>query len=88
MAFTPLPLFDDFVAQYHIGHVLVLLLALSVVGTLPIGSRKIVSINAALFGILFLATPGSMLGPNAFPYRFLGIALVVVAPILYMTARR
>jgi hypothetical protein len=41
MAFTPLPLFDDFVAQYHVGHVLVLLLALSVVGSIPVGSRKV-----------------------------------------------
>jgi hypothetical protein len=87
MAFTPLPLFDDFVAQYHVGHVLVLLLALSVVGSIPVGSRKVLSINAGLFGVLFLATPGSMLGANPFTYRFAGIALVVIAPILYATAR-
>jgi len=87
MLFTPLPIIDDFVANYHVGHVLVLLLVLSVVGTLPLGSRKVVSINATLFGLLFLVTPGSLVGDDPFTYRFLGIALVVVAPILYVTAR-
>lgn len=86
MAFTPLPLIDDFIAQYHVGHVLVLLFALSVVGSVPLGSRKVVSINSILFGVLFLVTPGSMLGPEQFIYRFIGIALVVVAPMLYVTA--
>jgi len=87
MLFTPLPIIDDFVANYHVGHVLVLLLVLSVVGTLPLGSRKVVSINATLFGLLLLVTPGSLVGDDPFTYRFLGIALVVVAPILYVTAR-
>lgn len=87
MLFTPLPLIDDFVASYHVGHVLVLLLVLSVVGTLPLGSRKVVSANATLFGLLFLVIPSSMIGETAFTYRFLGIVLVVVAPILYVTAK-
>ena len=86
MLFTPLPIIDDFLANYHVGHVLVLLLVLSVVGTLPLGSRKIVSINATMFGLLLLVIPASMIGDTAFTYRFLGIVLVVVAPILYVTA--
>ncbi|WP_232686389.1 hypothetical protein [Halobacterium zhouii] len=89
MAFTPLPLVDDFLVPYHVGHALLLLFGLSVVGAIPLGSRKIVSANALLFGVLFLLTPGSLLGgaSNAFTYRFLGIALLVVAPILFTTAR-
>jgi len=87
MLFTPLPLIDDFLANYHVGHVLLLLLVLSVVGTVPLGSRKVVSLNATLFGLLFLVIPGSMIGETVFTYRFLGIALIVVAPILYVTAR-
>ena len=89
MAFTPLPLVDDFLVPYHVGHALMLLFALSIVGAIPLGSRKIVSANALLFGLLFLVIPGSMLGgaSNAFTYRFLGIALLVIAPVLYTTAR-
>ena len=87
MAFTPLPLIDDFLVNYHVGHALLLLFALSIVGVIPLGSRKIVSINAVLFGLLFLVIPGSMIGDNPFTYRFLGMALVIVAPLLYTTAR-
>ncbi|AHG04673.1 hypothetical protein HALDL1_14545 [Halobacterium sp. DL1] len=88
MAFTPLPLIDDFLVNYHVGHALLLLFVLSVVGVIPLGSRKIVSINAVTFGLLFLVIPGSMIGETAFTYRFLGLALVIVAPLLYVTARQ
>ena len=89
MAFTPLPLVDDFIAPYHVGHALMLLFAVSIIGVIPLGSRKIVSANALVFGLLFLLTPGSLLGgpSEAFTYRFLGVALLVIAPILYTTAR-
>ena len=87
MAFTPLPLIDDFLVNYHVGHALLLLFVLSIVGVVPLGSRKIVSINAVLFGLLFLVIPGSLIGDNPFTYRFLGMALVIVAPLLYTTAR-
>lgn len=88
MSFTPLPLVDDFLLNYHVGHALVLLFVVSVVGALPTGSRKVLSANTILFGLLFLVTPASMLGESPFVYRFLGIALAVVAPLLYTTARR
>lgn len=88
MAFTPLALIDDFLVNYHVGHALLLLFVLSVVGVIPLGSRKIVSINAVMFGLLFLVIPGLMIGDDPFMYRFLGLALVIVAPLLYVTARR
>jgi hypothetical protein len=88
MAFTPLPLVDDFLVNYHVGHALLVLFALSVVGSVPLGSRKVVSINALMFGLLFLVTPGSLLGSEPFTYRFLGIALMVLAPVLFTTARK
>jgi hypothetical protein len=87
MAFTPLPLVDDFLVNYHVGHALLVLFTLSVVGSVPLGSRKVVSINALMFGLLFLVTPGSLLGSEPITYRFLGIALMVVAPVLFTTAR-
>jgi len=88
MAFTPLPLVDDFLVNYHLGHALLVLFALSVVGTIPLNSRKVVALNASLFGVVFFVTPASQLGNDPFTYRFLGIALLVIAPILFTTARR
>lgn len=86
MAFTPLPLVDDFLANYHVGHALLVLFVLSIVGTIPLGSRKVISINTLLSGVLFLVSPVSELGSDPFLFRFLGIALLVIAPVLYTTA--
>lgn len=91
MGFTPLPLIDDFLVPVTMGHALVALFLVSVVGVVPLGSRKVLSANTIMFGLLFLLTPASLMAKSStvdvFPYRFLGIALLVLAPILYTTAK-
>lgn len=81
----PLQLLDTFLLDYHIGHVLVLTFALVMLGSLPLRSRKILSLNAILFGVIFVAVPVSMTGDII--YRIAGFVLVAIAPILYTTAR-
>lgn len=92
MGFTPLPLIDDFLLPVTMGHALIALFLVSVVGVLPLGSRKVLSANVIVFGLLFLLTPASLMSDTStvdvFPYRFLGIALLVLAPILYTTAKK
>ena len=78
-----LQLVDTFLLDYHVGHVLVLLLGLSVLGLLPLGSRRALSVTVLAFGLLFLVTPFTLFGGDPAPYLFLGIALLVVGPILY-----
>lgn len=85
MAFAPLPLIDDFLLPYNVGQALLLVFVLVVLGSLPLRSRKVLSLNLIIFGLVFLLTPASMAPIH---YRFLGIALVVVGPMLYVTARR
>lgn len=82
-----LQVFESFLADYHIGHVLLLLLILSVVALLPIGSMKAVSLTVIAFGLLFLLTPESTMGSDPV-YKFIGLALLVVAPVLYAFARK
>ena len=82
---VPLPLIDDFLINYNVGQALLLLFVLSVLAAIPLGSRKVLSLNAIVFGLLFVLTP-SNLAP--LQYKFLGIALLVVAPLLYTTASR
>ena len=82
--FVPLPLIDDFLLQYNIGQVLLFLFVLSVLAAIPLGSRKVLSLNAITFGLLFVVAPASM---APLPFKFLGIALLVVAPVLFVTAR-
>ncbi|MFB6112168.1 MAG: hypothetical protein ABEJ35_06495 [Halobacteriaceae archaeon] len=83
--FTPLPVVDDFLRQFDVGQVLLLVLVLAVLGSLPLRSRKILSLNLVVFGLLFLVTP-STLAP--IEYKFLGLGLLVASPVLYMTADR
>ena len=83
--FVPLPLIDDFLINYNVGQALLLLFVLSVLAAIPLGSRKVLSLNAITFGLLFVVTPSSLAPLH---YKFLGLALLVVAPLLYVTARR
>jgi NADH:ubiquinone oxidoreductase subunit H len=83
--FVPLPLIDDFLINYNVGQALLLLFVLSVLAAIPLGSRKVLSLNAITFGLIFVLTPASLAPVH---FKFLGIALLVVAPLLYTTASR
>lgn len=80
----PLQVIDSFLLDYHLGHVLVLGLVVTTLGAVPLGSRKVIAINTAVFGLLFMLTPVALM-PSL--YLFVGMALLVVSPILYVTAR-
>jgi uncharacterized membrane protein HdeD (DUF308 family) len=81
----PLQAIDSFLLDYNIGQALLLGFILSVAGALPLKSRKVLSLVVITFGVIFLLTPQSLVPTH---YLFLGIALVVVGPMLYVTARR
>lgn len=83
--FVPLPLIDDFLINYNVGQALLVLFVVAILAVIPMKSRKMLSINVILFGLLFVLTPAS-LAPLTF--KFLGIALLVVGPMLYITAQR
>ena len=83
--FVPLPLIDDFLINYNVGQALLVLFVVSVLAMFPLGSRKMLSLNAIAFGLIFVLTPASLAPLH---YKFLGIALLVAAPLLYTTATR
>lgn len=83
--FVPLPLLDDFLIDYNVGQALFVGFVLAILAVLPMRSRKVLSLNVILFGLIFVLTPAS-LAPLQF--KFLGIALLVVGPMLYITAQR
>jgi hypothetical protein len=80
----PLQVVDSFLLDYHVGHVLVLGLVVTTLGAVPLGSRRLVAINVVVFGLLFMLTPVTVM-PSV--YLFLGMALLVVGPVIYVTAR-
>ena len=83
--FVPLQLIDDFLRPYNVGQAVLLLFLVVIVGVLPLRSRKVLSLNLLLFGVLFMILPQAT---SAFHFTLLGIALVVLAPVLYITGRR
>ena len=85
MSAVPLQLVDTFLLQYDAGQVLLALLILSTLATLPLKSMKIIGLNTIVFGLIFMITPGSLAPVQ---YRFLGVALLFVGPLLVVTARR
>jgi hypothetical protein len=80
---VPLPLVDDLLLPYNVGQALILLFVLSVLGLLPLGSRKALALSVLTFGFIFALTPASAAPVH---FRFLGLGLLVVAPMLYVTA--
>ncbi|PSP59376.1 hypothetical protein BRC72_00525 [Halobacteriales archaeon QH_7_66_36] len=82
---VPLQVIDDFLLQYNAGQVLLALLVLSTLGALPLKSLKVIGLNTVVFGLIFMITPGSLAPVQ---YRFLGVALLFVGPLLVVSARR
>jgi hypothetical protein len=80
-----LPLFiDAILINYNIGQILLLGFVVTTLGALPLKSQQVVGINTILFGVIFVLTPASLL-PNV--YLFLGLTLLVIGPMVYVTAR-
>lgn len=84
MSGVALQVIDDFLFQYNVGQAIFLLVALSVLGALPLKSRRVYAVQFTAFGLLYMLTPQSLL--EATYWKFLGLAMLVVAPVLYVTA--
>lgn len=82
---TPVPLqwMNDFLLEYNIGHALLAGFLLSIVALLPLQSRKLFALNAGVFGAIFVIAP---ISASALHWRLLGIVLLVLAPLLYLTS--
>ncbi|WP_435333686.1 hypothetical protein [Haloarchaeobius sp. TZWWS8] len=85
MTALPLQLIDNFLLSYNVGHALLALLAVSILGALPLKSTKLIGLNLVLFGALFVLTPASL---APLPFTFLGVALLVVGPMVFVSGKR
>ncbi|MFB6106874.1 MAG: hypothetical protein ABEJ70_07865 [Halobacteriaceae archaeon] len=81
----PLQLVDNFLLPYNFGQALLLLFVLAILGTLSLRSRKTLAATLVLFGLVFAMTPSSQAPVH---FRFLGIALLVFGPVVYVTGNR
>ena len=81
----PLQVIDSFLLNYNVGQALLLVFVVATVGVLPLKSQKILALNTMAFGLIFALTPQSLVPIH---YLFLGLALLVVGPLLYATASK
>jgi hypothetical protein len=81
----PLQLIDKFLVQYNVGQALLAAFVLSVLAALPLKSQRLIAVVTITFGMIFLMTPASLQAPA---FLFLGIGLIVVGPMIYITAER
>lgn len=86
----PLQVIDTILLDYNIGDVLLLVAVLGGVGLLLRRTEKLFGLHILSFGLLFLILPKGMLEPQAGSvfsnvafYKFFGIALLVLAPVVY-----
>jgi hypothetical protein len=90
-----LQVFNDFIAAYNTGDVLVLVAVLAALLALAQRSNQLFSLHLLTFGLLFMILPGNMLEPAASSlfssiamYKFFGLALLALAPIIYTISRQ
>ncbi len=79
----PLSFLDAILLEFNMGQILFVGFLLATVGALPLKSQKLIGLNTALFGLIFIMTPSDMM-PDL--YLFFGITLIVIGPIVYTTA--
>lgn len=95
MLALPLQIIDGFLFNYNVGDVLLLVVVLGSIGTLVQRSNKLFGIHLLTFGLLFMILPGSMFEPKPGSvfgaiamYKFAGLALLVLAPVIFAVSRR
>jgi Na+/phosphate symporter len=83
---VPLQVIDDFLLQYHVGQVLVLVFVLGLLATLPLKNRTAIGLHVVVFGLIFLLTPLSLMGSDV-TYKLAGLALLFVGPMIIVVGR-
>ena len=79
----PLQVVDSFLLNYNIGQILLVVFALGTLGLLGLGSKKVLGLHFGAFGLIFVMTPQAI---NTKIYLFIGLALIVIAPMIFATA--
>lgn len=73
---------ETFLLDYHMGHAMVLAFLLTIGAVIPLKSKRVLTLTVLLFGVIFFLLPSQEV-PEI--YRFFGIALVVITPIIWTT---
>ncbi len=78
----PLQFIDEILIDYTLAEVLLITFVVAVLATLPLKSVRVVGLVVTTFGAVF------MLSPTMPDYMLLlGVGLVVVGPMMFVTSR-
>jgi len=84
MTLLPMPLVDDFLLPYDVGQALLLVFAIAVLSIIArYKSRQMLAAGFLVYGLIFILTPPSLAPLH---YKFLGFALLVLGPMIYVTS--
>lgn len=83
---VPLQVIDNLLRPYNVGHVLLAVLVLAILGSLPLKSAKVLAINVVAVGTIFLLAPTDIVGQTPL-FRLAGVGLIVVGPMIYVASR-
>ena len=75
---------DTFLLDYHLGHVLLFGLVVSLLGAAPLKSQRVIASILAVFGVVFIMAPYTTMPPT---FILVGIPLVLVGTLLWTMAR-
>lgn len=91
----PLQVIDGFLLKVNLGDALLVGFALGLVAVMVKRSRRLLTAHVVLFGALLLLSPSSLYEPkdlsfldSILQYKLAGLVLLVVAPVLFVTANR
>lgn len=95
MSALALQVVDSFLLNYNAGDALLVVFVLGLLATIPLKSWKVLTLHLLTFGLLFFLTPTSMLAVDAtgshllggaIQYKLVGLGLLLVSPVLYVSA--
>jgi hypothetical protein len=88
----PLQFINSFLIKLNVGDVILVGFVLGVFATW-IKSQKLMAIHTITFSALLLLTPSSLFEPaelsllsSILQYKFVGLTLLIIAPVLFTTA--
>lgn len=82
---VPLQAIDNLLTPFNVGHILLGVFVLAILGSLPLKSMKVIGLNVIAFGAIFLLLPLNMTGDTIL-FRLFGTVLVIIGPMLYAAA--
>ena len=79
----PLQVVDGILRQYSVAHTILILFVVALLAGLVKKSMKLTGLQLTVFGLLFFLTP---LSTHPMSFQWLGLALLVAGPVVFIAA--